>query len=150
MPGWYEYVAPVDVVCVRRIEEVLPALVDVERRVNAEGLYAAGFLTYGAAAGFDRALPRGDAEFLPLLCFGLFADRRLLKTLPQAEPTHVGDWLCEESAKDYLAQVRTLRAHIGAGDTYQVNYTTRFTARGVPRRRNCSSRALVTRSPVSR
>ena len=55
-------------------DEVRPALSAVERAV-AQGLHAAGFVCYEAAAGLDPAFTTRPAGALPLVYFGLFEER---------------------------------------------------------------------------
>ena len=54
--------------------EIVPALNDLETSL-AEGLHAAGFISYEAAPGFDPTLAASQSGF-PVLCFGLFSERR--------------------------------------------------------------------------
>ncbi len=129
--GWFEYTHPVEVIVARSVKDVLPALIDVEHLVRSRQLYAAGFVTYEAAAGFDDALPAAAPGFMPLLCFGLFSARHFMSSLPQSADSALGSWQSKTTRDAYEADVRSLRARIGAGDIYQVNYTTRFAAPGV-------------------
>ncbi len=71
--GWLVFTDPVDVLQTRNPEEVLATLAAIERRVNEESLFAAGFLTYEAASGFDSAYVTRESNHLPLICFGLFS-----------------------------------------------------------------------------
>ena len=54
--------------------DVLPALENLDSAV-AEGLHAAGFISYEAAAGLDHCFPTRTPSDLPLLWFGLFRTR---------------------------------------------------------------------------
>lgn len=105
---------------------------------SSKGLFAAGFVAYEAAPAFDAALrvreegPDENAR-LPLAWFGLFAEKRSAEPLsypgalaPGLEGAHPPEWSCEINAEDHAAALEAIRAAIAAGDTYLVNYTTRF------------------------
>ena len=133
-PGWLEFTHPFAVVTAWRADEVAAALADVEHRVATEQLYAAGFVSYEAAPGFDTSLSVHKPGKLPLLCFGLFASPKHSLELPDRPRAPVPgaasapSWRCEQTQRQYEDNIRTIRAHIAAGDTYQVNYTTQFKA----------------------
>ena len=127
---WYEYSQPLAVLHAARLDDVLPVLANIEARVEEESLYAAGFVTYEAAAGFDSHLTTHPPGSLPLLCFGLFDQRTRLETLPEQAESRLGSWQDEVAPQDYQQRIEWLRGHIAAGDTYQVNYTTRLHAEG--------------------
>ena len=50
---WFAYSDLQAMVVARDPDEVVAAIERVERRVNADGLTAAGFVCYEAASGFD-------------------------------------------------------------------------------------------------
>jgi len=132
---WFLYRKPLAVLATDDHAEVAAILSAVEQRVEAERLYAAGFVCYGAAAGFDRALPGQLPGSLPLICFGLYEQRQRLESLSEltlnASPRAAElDWRLLVSRREYRQAVGILRAHIGRGDTYQVNYTARLQAPG--------------------
>ncbi|MBK8905642.1 MAG: aminodeoxychorismate synthase component I [Anaerolineaceae bacterium] len=122
---------PVRVVTAVSLQEVLPALVEVETAVHAENLYAAGFIAYEAAAAFDLAVHE-PLEGLPLVWFGLFdgfeeiGDWRLeieQSLITNLQSPTVGDWQPAIGRAEYDAAIAQIKARIAAGDTYQVNYT---------------------------
>ena len=79
---WYVYEHPVQVVTTTRLADVEAALQTVENLVEKQGWYAAGFVSYEAAAGFDAKLATHQPDpLLPLVCFGLFAARVRLESL---------------------------------------------------------------------
>ena len=110
--------------------EVVTALEEVERAV-AGGLHAAGFVTYEAAPGLDEAMRTRPPGSLPLLWFGLFSERgkpsRDLASTP-AGPYAAGSWKPSMEQSAYAAAVEEIHRYIAAGDTYQVNFTTRLRA----------------------
>jgi len=117
-------------------DQVATALAKVEAAV-ARGKHAAGFVSYEAAAGLNPDLPVSEQSELPLLWFGLFAERRECS----AESAPLGSGDCTVSPPEltigeteYTHAVDTIRAAIARGETYQVNYTTsqRFRISGDP------------------
>ena len=104
-------------------DEVRPALSAVERAVG-QGLHAAGFVCYEAAAGLDSAFTTRLAGALPLVYFGLFEERTSVAA-PSAGlgAYELDEWWPSVSREEYEAAIERIRAYIAAGDTYQVNYT---------------------------
>lgn len=125
--AWLRFSSPLAVISAHHIKDVLPALRTIEARVNAEGLWAAGFVSYDAAPAFDSSLAarRGD---VPLVWFGLFdAPHDVGKPAdPGAMPSLT--WTPNLSRTDYDAAIAAIRSHIADGDTYQVNFTFRLRA----------------------
>ena len=128
---WLSLDDPVDVLASRDPSRVLDILVEAERRVRDEGLCAAGYLTYEAARGFDASYRTRSDSQLPLVCFGLFREARTVHTLPQAMPRAERGWRMAESRLEYSGKIAAIKKRIRAGDTYQINYTTRQVAEGV-------------------
>ncbi len=123
---WFEYIDPVDVIYTDQVEEVIPLLTKLERLVADREYFAAGFLSYEAASAFDAQLVTHTPAQLPLLCFGLFDKRARLDALPKQPEIPHGDWQLDSDIDAYKAHISTLRAHIEAGDIYQVNFTSRL------------------------
>jgi para-aminobenzoate synthetase / 4-amino-4-deoxychorismate lyase len=134
----FELVAPRGVVEAREPGEVREVLARVEAAV-AGGLWAAGFVAYEAAPGLDaglavRARPAAGAAFdeLPLVWFGLFAERReaaLAEPEEAAGPAPAApDWRPSVGGAAHAAAVDEIHRRIAAGDTYQVNHTFRLRA----------------------
>ncbi len=120
--GWLLFQQPQRIVTAVTPAEVLPALRTIETAVNQEQQYAAGFLTYEAAAAFDLAVHApGD---MPLLWFGLYNAPVHLAHLPPAAATYqMGQWQPGLSLETYHAAIARIKTHIAYGHTYQVNYT---------------------------
>ena len=115
------------------LSEVIPAFATLEQAA-IDGLWAVGFISYEAAPAFDLNLTvRCDNDDfhpqLPILWFGLYRTR-LLNPPPDSDlgEYSLTDWKPVDSADSYLGAVAAIRQHIIAGDTYQVNYTTRLRA----------------------
>ncbi len=122
-PRWLSFRDPVAVLVAERLDDVMPLLADVEAQI-ASGRWAAGFLSYEAAPALDPALAAHDPGSLPLAWWGIFeAPRRI--ALSAHWPLRSGsvDWLPTVSRQRYGEAVERIRAHIAAGNTYQVNYT---------------------------
>src|SRR4029079_17239640 len=62
---------PTEIIVAHRPDEVARAMDAVEAGLR-RGLYAAGFISYEAAAGFDAALITKSPGGVPLVWFGLF------------------------------------------------------------------------------
>jgi para-aminobenzoate synthetase / 4-amino-4-deoxychorismate lyase len=114
-------------------EDVVPVLAEVER-ATAAGAWAVGYVAYEAAAGLDPALavhPPG-AGSPPLVVFALCD--RAEPVAPVAPPPGtardyaVGPWRRGWTEAGHRADVERVRARIAAGETYQLNLTTRLTA----------------------
>ena len=128
--SWLRFQNPVRVVAAVSPQDVLPTLVELETAVQAENLYAAGFLTYEAAIAFDLAV-HPPQEGLPLLWFGLFegveeiGDWRLeiRDSISNLQSPVVGEWQPAVSPATYTAAIRAIKDQIEAANTYQVNYT---------------------------
>jgi len=128
--SWLRFSDPVDILTARRPEEVVSCL----QKVEAGGLWAAGFISYEAAGAFDSVLQTRAPGSLPLLCFGLFknAEQTLLEAPADREecrPAYrIGAWKPSVSREEYAETIAAIKRHIAAGDTYQVNYTFRLNA----------------------
>ena len=128
---WLCFDHPVDVLATRRPSQVLATLEEIERRVEHERLFAAGFLTYEAAQGFDPSFRTHRASTLPLICFGLFREAKPLEALPETAPRPVPAWRMTESRRDYFRKIQLVQDRIREGHTYQINYTTRQVTSGI-------------------
>jgi len=138
---WYVYEQPIQVVSTARVSEVAATLQVVEDLVENQGWFAAGFVSYEAAAGFDAKLTTHQPDgLLPLVCFGLFAGRVRLQSLdnfpdpdaPAASATHESqiNWQMTDSPGTYEARVELIKQRIAAGETYQINLTTQLQGEG--------------------
>jgi para-aminobenzoate synthetase/4-amino-4-deoxychorismate lyase len=118
------------------------------------GSCVAGFVTYEAAPAFDEALvvrtdpPSSSAAQLPLAWFGIFDTLHEVDPLsgpfPVTSPTanesadgdlvadhrsgspHRSPWVGEIGSREHGRAVESIRQAIQAGDTYLVNYSTRY------------------------
>ena len=125
--GWLVFTKPKAVLIARTPAEVLDVLIDVERRVNQESLFAAGFLSYEAASGFDPAYVTSKDHCLPLICFGLFSEVEECDALPGPDRTSISSlpWEMTASRAQYVDRLSEIKHQIELGNTYQINYTVR-------------------------
>jgi para-aminobenzoate synthetase/4-amino-4-deoxychorismate lyase len=117
-------------------DQVATAFAEIEQAI-ARGRHAAGFVSYEAASGLNPDLPVNAKAELPLVWFGVFAER--LECIGDTICTKTGDCLVSPpeltiSEPDYLNAVNSIREAIARGETYQVNFTTkqRFSISGNP------------------
>jgi para-aminobenzoate synthetase/4-amino-4-deoxychorismate lyase len=115
----------------RRPEEV-PTVIATAERAARDGRFAAGFVSYEAAPGLDRTLHvlEPDAA-VPLAWFGVFRERVDVDPPVDSTTAAPAEWTPSESRERYDSSIASIRRHIEAGDTYQVNYTLRLRA-GAP------------------
>jgi para-aminobenzoate synthetase/4-amino-4-deoxychorismate lyase len=126
---WLRFCEQVGVVEARRAQEVRAKLEEVERAVDG-GLYAAGFVTYEAAAGLDSAFRTHEGNGLPMVWFGLYRRMDAVEAFdgPEGGPFSVGQWRAGVSEREYAEAIEKVKGYIAAGDTYQVNFTLRLRA----------------------
>lgn len=129
---WLLFRQPREIVAATTPAEVLPAVERAEARVARDGLWAAGFVSYEAAPGFDAALRvRPDASGFPLLWLALCpppedAPDPGLDAAPATSPV---DWQPDMAPDGYRRSFARVKAYIRAGDTYQVNLSVRLRSR---------------------
>ena len=123
---------PFRVLVAATARDVVPVLAEVER-ATAAGHWAFGYVGYEAAPGLDPDLPVHPVEpgSPPPAWFGL-CDAPV-PVAPVEPPTgkRAGEepiWRPAWSDDDHHRAVDRVRAHIAAGDTYQVNLTDRLRA----------------------
>lgn len=106
-----------------RIEEVAPLLDYLDGRVQQDGLYVAGYMAYEAAPAFDAALCVNESKGAPLCWFSLYEE--VETSIPDADSSLVPEttWRAEITQPEFDDVIARIRNYIGAGDTYQVNYT---------------------------
>lgn len=109
-------------------DQVLPKLVQVEKLVNEQGLFAAGFISYEAAPAFDRALKVKQAGAWPLLWFGLYDAPQETEPPQGAYAYSIGEWSPSINWEEYKHAIDRIKELIAAGNTYQVNLTFRLRA----------------------
>ena len=139
---WLHFANPHRVVTIQKLEDVRPALHEIEQLIKVNGWHAAGFISYEAASAFDPALAtrastalleepsslRSARDTFPFLWFGLFSSPRVL-SLPKPEnPIEILNWEPSIAREVYNTAIEKIRNYIADGRTYQVNYTMRLRA----------------------
>ncbi|MFT3895786.1 MAG: aminodeoxychorismate synthase component I [Anaerolineales bacterium] len=131
--NWLFFTDPHKIITAENLEDVLPALREIEDLVNANDWHAAGFLSYESASAFDRAhathVEKSEAQSksgFPYLWFGLYPAPRLV-TKPEPDSAKPAlTWLPTTDRDTYNASIAQIKDHIADGLTYQVNYTMRL------------------------
>ncbi|RII26398.1 MAG: aminodeoxychorismate synthase, component I [Geobacter sp.] len=130
-PASYRFDGFVEEIVAHAADEVLPALRRVEDAV-AEGLHAAGFVSYEAAPGVGTGLTTHSPGPIPLVWFGIFRRRYGLSPRlhgaddkEHAAGYETAEWTISPGPEPYGETVARIREYIASGDTYQVNYTIR-------------------------
>ncbi len=130
--GYLLFERPSATLVATEVSDVLDVLHEVEDAVVSRGLYAAGYVGYEAAAGFDSAYVSCDRSKrrLPLVCMGLFPPPTRLSSIDGASSSPLPLWRLSSSREAYLANARYLLEQIAAGNCYQVNHAIRLTGDG--------------------
>jgi len=125
---WLYFSNPHRIIATEKLEEVLPALQEVERSIAANQWYAAGFLSYEAASAFDSALHalRQTGAGFSYLWFGLYPEPRIVKSPGPERPKQILEWHPTTDRETYNAAISKIKNYIATGKTYQVNYTMRL------------------------
>ncbi len=128
--GWRIFRDPVRVLRAFTPDDTRACLAEVDRAVRDDGCYAAGFVTYEAAAAFGLATHQRPDDGLPLVCFGLYAADNVTSqpALPSGGAFETGAWSPSIDLAQYVDAIRRIKTRIEAGDTYQINFTFRLTA----------------------
>ncbi len=121
---WLSFKDPAEVLTARTADDVFQCLEKIEQ----SGLWAAGFVSYEAASAFDDALKTHEPGNLPLLQFGLFQGVEKIDPPQSAEKYQLSGWKPSVTRGEYFEAIDSIKEHIAAGDTYQVNYTFRLNA----------------------
>ncbi len=123
---WLHFANPTRVILAERLQDVLPALREIEDAVNTNRYHAAGFLSYESAPAFDAAHLTRPSTGFPLLWFGLYPQPRVI-SLPQPDsPKPALTWSPTVDRDTYNSAIEQIKNHIADGRTYQVNYTMRL------------------------
>lgn len=125
----FDLVDPIDELVAWNVDEVIPIL-ERASDASARGHWVAGYVAYEAAPAFDPALVTGAPNGRPLAWFGVFGDRKWLDPDDDGgdDAYSVSGWTPSIGREEYARSFDTIRSHIQAGDTYQVNLTFPLTA----------------------
>jgi para-aminobenzoate synthetase/4-amino-4-deoxychorismate lyase len=110
---------------------VLETLRTAEQRVESEGLFAVGFLSYESSPAFDSAYPVFPPGGFPLAWFALYRPGSVIarqELPPSSGHYRLGAWVPTIDREEYQRNIDAIRERIREGDTYQVNHTYRLRA----------------------
>ncbi len=125
---WLYFTQPHQVIQALALQEVIPALRQIQDLVENRNWHAAGFLSYEAAPAFDNALQTRPLTGFPLLWFGFYPPPRLVSLPEPASPQPALTWSPAVDRQTYNHAIAQIKEHIARGRTYQVNYTMRLRA----------------------
>jgi para-aminobenzoate synthetase / 4-amino-4-deoxychorismate lyase len=126
---WRTFHSPVAVLRALTPDEVGECLAAVDQAVGRGG-YAAGFITYEAAAAFGLPAHPRPATALPLVSFGIFPPEHVgSATRPRQNGAYrLGPWRPSIDRAAYAAGIHRIKALIEEGVTHQINFTFRLDA----------------------
>ena len=132
---WLYFSHPQHIITTNDLDDVIPAMQEIEKLIDTDSLHAAGFVSYEAAPAFDKALiAHSTQDGFPYLWFGLYPAPRVV-TLPEPFDQTQGrsdpvketlSWLPTIDRNTYNTAIRQVKEYIAEGRTYQVNYTMRL------------------------
>jgi para-aminobenzoate synthetase/4-amino-4-deoxychorismate lyase len=126
---WLLLKEPCRIVIAETPDAVRSAITTVERLTREQGLHAAGFLSYEAGAAFGLTV-HPTAGGIPLAWFALFepAHVREAKQFDATGNYRLGALAASVDRETFGRRFADIKERLGAGDTYQVNYTFRLEA----------------------
>jgi para-aminobenzoate synthetase / 4-amino-4-deoxychorismate lyase len=125
---WLYFSQPVAIHIARSPDTVLSLLETIQTEVAQQNLYAAGFISYEAAPGFDAAFVTQTGDRFPHAWFGLYRPPEIVQLPKQTEPVIDLEWQADISPAEYQAAIARIKDYIHQGLTYQVNYSFRLQA----------------------
>ena len=128
-PGraWTAYTKPMKILRADEPSQIAPLLAEIEQS-TARGRHAAGFLAYEAAPAFDNALSVHPRCPVPLAWFGICESAQPIPPPGWNHSPVAPQWSATLSRDEYRHAAARILEYIAAGDTYQVNFTSRLTA----------------------
>ena len=130
---WLKLDQPTSVLVAATPADVRQCLIDAEDAAQ-QGAYVAGFVTYEASSAFGLPLPTTQSGLLPAACFGVFPKNQVVAGGEEllATPNNsvldelTQSWSTPLKQQDYIKKIHSIKDHIAAGDTYQLNFTFRL------------------------
>src|SRR5688572_5037959 len=123
---WLHFAHPHQILIAERLQDVIPALRELERLIQANDWYAAGFLSYEAASAFDPAHQTKPSAGFPYLWFGLYPKPGVAELPLPKRSKEILSWRPTTDRETYNANIVRIKKYIAEGRTYQVNYTLRL------------------------
>ncbi|MDX8044699.1 aminodeoxychorismate synthase component I [Gracilibacillus sp. S3-1-1] len=118
---------PINVWQAEQLDEIAPIFNEIEAYLD-EGYYIAGFVSYEAAPAFDASYMVHSNQQLPLVWFAAFNEPSNHPINHITKDYELGKWQYTTDYKNYQRNITNIKDAIAAGNTYQVNYTTRLKA----------------------
>lgn len=137
----YFFFNPAYVICIDRIEQVPELFSEIERYLN-EGFFAAGYIGYKCGYYFENIATRAPLpSSMPLTWFGIYHHPLIFNheavTWEDTVPSLLSNIdvpaysLTNCSLRipeaEYMKKIAAIKAYIAGGDTYQVNFTDKYT-----------------------
>ena len=130
---WLKLDQPASILVAATPADVRQCLIDAEYAAK-QGAYVAGFVTYEASSAFGLPLPITPSGPLPAACFGVFPKNQVKAGGEEllATPNNsvldelTQSWSATLKQQDYIKKIHSIKEHIAAGDTYQLNFTFRL------------------------
>lgn len=118
---------PIKIISAEQNTEVVQALSDVHDAVK-KGLYAAGYVSYEAAAAFDPIYQTCLKGNMPIVWFALFEKPEIIEQSSRRSLNQfcIGGWKPNITRDEYSRGIEKIKSEIKKGNTYQVNYTIRL------------------------
>lgn len=124
---WLRCERPRQIIRADCLDDVLPALEQVEALVAERQWYAVGLISYEASPAFDPVLQTQPAGDFPLLYFALFDAVETMQLPVSTEERYcLTEWKPDISLADYHEAIARIKTQIACGETYQVNFTFRL------------------------
>ena len=97
--SWRIFSSPLEVLCTHDLNHVKDVLNEVQNKVEKKKLIAAGYLSYEAAPAFDNTYKVNEKGSLPLICFGLFKDNKIEKTVSNQKRDEISEQSASKQRK---------------------------------------------------
>lgn len=118
---------PLKVISTDKIADVMRCLEEVEH-ATANGLYAAGYISYETVGAFYPSVKLRTDNKMPLLWFGIF-DQPSHAISEKADASYqIDNWKINLSKQEYEQKFIEIMAAIKAEQFNQINYTVQFEA----------------------
>jgi para-aminobenzoate synthetase/4-amino-4-deoxychorismate lyase len=146
-PVWGIFSDPAKILTAHSAAEVTPLLAELEEALAA-GCFAAGFISYEAAAAFDPVFNVQPCADFPAACVAVYAKSpECLTVFFEAGELPNLDFEPEISKEEYSATLERIGRDIADGNIYQANFTFRNYAPAVAEPESFFL-SLVKRHPV--
>ncbi|MEN6374748.1 MAG: chorismate-binding protein [Smithella sp.] len=120
---------PVDIITCYQKKDILHSFRKIDD-YRQKGFYMAGFLSYELGYLLEDVLNQYDPkQDYPLMWFGVYnKPRRLAKPLTPGnnDKYYLSRPILATNENEYEKIISKIKDHIGNGDTYQINYTTKY------------------------